>query len=97
LQRNVRGSIRVVGLEFMSLRLFRPPQDLPRRKEGGGGVMSTKPIGMYGETPRVTIGEYSICRQDDTSVWIEHESGEGAQFSDESFEECIKDFYNKHF
>ena len=63
----------------------------------GGGVMSTKPIGMYGETPRVTIGEYSICRQDDTSVWIEHESGEGAQFSDESFEECIKDFYNKHF
>ena len=54
-------------------------------------------IGMYGETPRVKVGKYTICRQDESSVWIEHESGEGAQFPDDLFEECIHDFYSSHF
>jgi len=55
------------------------------------------PIGMYGETPRVKIGKYTICRQDDKSVWIEVEGDEGGQFSDESFEKTIAEYFNKNF
>lgn len=54
-------------------------------------------VGMYGETPRVKVGPFSICRQNDNSVWIECEDGEGAQFSDKLFEQAIRDFYGKHF
>jgi len=40
-------------------------------------------IGMYNETPRVVVGDYSICRQDpdgeNKTVWIEDIlTGEGA-------------------
>lgn len=31
------------------------------------------------------------------SVWIEHESGEGAQFHADSLEKVIKEYYNKNF
>jgi hypothetical protein len=60
-------------------------------------MSDSKKVGMYGETPRVDVGEFSICRQDENSVWIEHESGEGAQFPDEIFEKFLEGFYNKHF
>lgn len=56
-----------------------------------------KPVGMYGETPRVVVGQYSICRQGDNSVWIEHEDGEGAEFNDALFAEFLAEFYNKYF
>lgn len=59
-----------------------------------------KPVGMYGETPRVKIGKYTISRQDDRSVWIEvdegKDEGEGGAFPDTLFEQCIEDFYNKN-
>jgi hypothetical protein len=65
-----------------------------------GGKPERKPSGMYGETPRVKIGKYTISRQDDRSVWIEvdegTDEGEGGAFPDTLFEQCIEDFYNKH-
>ncbi len=56
-----------------------------------------KPVGMYGETPRVQIGKYSISRQGDKSVWIEHDDGEGGEFQDDLFEQFLDEFYNRHF
>lgn len=60
-----------------------------------------KKIGMYGETPRIKVGKFTICRMcpdgEDNSVWIEFADGEGAEFSDELFEEAIASFYAKHF
>ena len=53
--------------------------------------------GMYRETPRVFIGEYSISSDMPGTVWIEHESGEGAQFSVGKLGEVIHTFYKKHF
>jgi hypothetical protein len=53
--------------------------------------------GMYGETPRVQVGQFTICRQSDKSVWIENDDGEGAEFHDDLFEQAIKDFFDKHF
>jgi len=55
-------------------------------------------IGMYGETDRVAVGKYSICRQNpdgkNKSVWIEDtETGEGGEFSDEVFLSAINKFY----
>jgi len=60
-------------------------------------TQTSDPIGMYGETPRVQVGKYSICRQDDNSVFIETDGGEAGSFKDELFEKCIEEFYNKHF
>ena len=56
-----------------------------------------KPVGMYGETPKVKVGKFSICRQDGKSVWIELENGEGGSFSDDLFGKSIEEFFNKHF
>ena len=55
------------------------------------------PIGMYGETPRVQIGKYSISKQDENSIWVEHESGEGSAFKEDLLEKHIDDFYKRHF
>lgn len=61
----------------------------------------SKPIGMYGETPKIKIGKFEICRFDpsgeNNSTWIAHEDGEGGQFSDKLFEKAIDDFFNKNF
>lgn len=35
---------------------------------------------------RVKVGEFTICRMDDNSLWIQKDDGEGGQFSDDSFE-----------
>lgn len=53
-------------------------------------------VGMYGETPRVKVGQFNICRQNDNSVWIETADGEGAQLPDDLFEEAIREFYEKY-
>ena len=45
----------------------------------------------------VVIGDYTICRQDENSIWIQHADGEGAQFSDELFEAAIAQFYDQNF
>ena len=59
-------------------------------------------LGMYAinEDPmfhRVKIGEFTICRQDDKSLWIQDESGEGGQFKEESLAEVIRKYYKEHF
>jgi len=57
-------------------------------------------LGMYGETPRVTIGRYEICEftlPPDDTFWIEIIGGEGAQMSKDSFEPIVSDFFSKHF
>ena len=57
-------------------------------------------IGMYGDTPRVKVGKYIICRQDpdgaNESVWIEEEEETGGEFDDSLFEKCIEEFLNKN-
>ena len=59
-----------------------------------------KKIGMHNETPRLTVGKYTISRQDpggeDKSVWIEFEDGSGGEFHDALFEAAIKEFYDKN-
>lgn len=47
--------------------------------------------------PQVKIGKYTICRQDDESVWIQTDDGEGAQFSDVSFFTAVDEFYRANF
>lgn len=58
-------------------------------------------IGMYGETPQVKIGKYTISRMcpngEDDSVWIQKEDGEGGQFFDTDLEPVIEAFFNKKF
>lgn len=60
-----------------------------------------KVAGMYAVSdpsyPQVKVGRFTICRQDDVSVWIQNEDGEGCQFSDTLFEAAILDFWRKHF
>jgi len=53
--------------------------------------------GMYGQTPRVQVGKYSISEQFNDSVWIEREDGEGAAFSIHVLEERIEALYNLFF
>lgn len=57
--------------------------------------------GMYAviddQCPKITVGEFTICRQDDSSVWISRGDGEGGQFSDVSFEKAIRQFYKDNF
>lgn len=63
--------------------------------------MSKKRIGMYGDTPKLKIGIYTICRMnpdgDDKTIWIESEDGEGAEFNADLFEATIDTFFNKYF
>jgi len=59
-------------------------------------------VGMYKvgdkKYPKVKVGKFTICRQDEVSVWIQaDESGEGGQFSDALFGDVVAAFYDKHF
>ena len=58
-------------------------------------------VGMYEignkDWPQIKVGGFVIALQDDNSVWIQEEDGDGGQFSNESFEEIISEFYNKNF
>lgn len=60
-----------------------------------------KSLGMYEmgnpNYPKVKVGEYTICRQDENSVWIQREDGEGGQFSDSKFVLAIDKFYQENF
>ena len=57
--------------------------------------------GMYGETPRIIIGEFTISEsstsKDNSKIWIEHQSGEGGDFSKKDFEKVLETFYNINF
>lgn len=58
-------------------------------------------LGMYEihnpDYHKVKIGKYTLCRQDENSVWIRREDGEGGQFSDDSLENAIDAFYGEFF
>ena len=45
----------------------------------------------------VHIGDFTIFRYDDTSVWIEAKGGEGGQFPIEALEAVLAAFYAEHF
>lgn len=62
----------------------------------------SKKSGMYGEMPVIKIGKYTIAemsdRENETTIWIENtESGEGGQFSKESFEKTLEKHYKEYF
>lgn len=62
---------------------------------------ASRKVGMYGETPSVKVGEFTLSRmnsdEDCESIWIEHESGEGGEFQENQLEKVIAEFYDKHF
>ena len=45
----------------------------------------------------IRIGKYWIGKSDFHSVYIEHWSGEGANFPEHDIETLIDDYYQKHF
>lgn len=53
--------------------------------------------GMYAvfdpNYPQVKVGRFTICRQDATSVWVQTDEGEGAQFPDDQFERALNAFF----
>jgi hypothetical protein len=59
-------------------------------------------IGMYGETPKIQIGKYTISnmtnKENCTTVWIEDtEGGDGGEFHKDTLAKSIDVFYNKFF
>jgi hypothetical protein len=63
--------------------------------------MTQETPGMYAiadpDYPQVKIKDITICRQDDKSVWVQMDDGEGAQFSDESIYKALKKYYDDNF
>lgn len=58
--------------------------------------------GMYGEMPVIKIGKYTIAEMSDeencTTIWIEDATtGEGGQFSKETFLKTLEKHYLEHF
>lgn len=56
-------------------------------------------LGMYGETPRIIIGQYEICEfmlPPNNCLWIEITGGEGAQITKKSFEPILSRFFKEH-
>lgn len=49
--------------------------------------------------PSITIGEYTISMSihNKENIWIEHESGEGGEFSLKLFHQNITEFYIRNF
>lgn len=45
----------------------------------------------------VKIGQFTIYELTNLSIFIQHESGEGAEFSIEEFEKAVKLFYQTNF
>lgn len=45
----------------------------------------------------VKIGQFTIYQLTNLSVFIQHDSGEGAEFSIEEFEKAVKLFYQTNF
>lgn len=59
-----------------------------------------KKIGMYDETPKVTIGAFTICEMTippGDSVWIEEEGVEGAEIQKSQIQPSLKAFFDLLF
>ena len=71
---------------------------IPKLKQIRDGLKK-KPVGMYGDTPRISIGKFTICEQHippSETVWIEVEGKEGGEFRKEDFEAVIREFFDKN-
>jgi len=59
--------------------------------------MAKDKIGMYGETPQVKIGKYTISRQDpdgaDKTLWISN-GDEGFEIEEDIIEDHIEDIFD---
>lgn len=60
--------------------------------------------GMYGEMPKLQIGEFTIALMSDLpecdSIWIQDErkeGGEGGEFPIKLFEQSVSNFFNNNF
>jgi len=63
-------------------------------------VLRKRKVGMYGDTPRITIGKFIICEQHDPpgeTVWIEEVGEDGSEFRKDMFEKALKKFYDAEF
>jgi hypothetical protein len=63
-------------------------------------VDNKEKIGIYGETPRIKIGEFTICEQTNPprdTVWIENERGERGEFRKDLIEFDIEEIFNKYY
>lgn len=61
--------------------------------------LDKKKVGMYGETPKVTIGNFTICEMTlpaGDSIWIERPEEEGGEFKKSLLEPMLKEFFDKH-
>ena len=59
-----------------------------------------KKLGMYGETPKVTFGQLSICEftlPPGKDVWMQLEDEEGMQMPKAPLEKVLTDWFNKNF
>ena len=64
------------------------------------GCLLDKKIGMYDETPKITIGKFTICEMTipvGDSIWIQEQDEEGGEFKKDGFEPFLKEFFDKNF
>ena len=48
--------------------------------------------------PQVKVGNFTICRQNESGVWIQREdTDEGGEFDDSLFEPTLDEFWKEHF
>ena len=72
-------------------------QDMANFKDFGKKQLS----GMYGEMPKVKLGKFTIAmmsdKQNEDSVWIEDEDGEGGEYKGAKLEKIIGNFVDANF
>jgi hypothetical protein len=58
-------------------------------------------LGMYAmhdmKPGTVRIGDFVLCKQSEGKIWIQHDSGEGGEFSEDSLHASLKKHYDEHF
>lgn len=62
--------------------------------------LQKKKVGMYGDTPTIQIGKFTISEMNappGKSLWFEQEEGEGAEFRKDNFEKVVKQFFDANF
>lgn len=59
-------------------------------------------LGMYAmhdtlKPGTLKIGEFTLCQQSEGKIWIQHDSGEGGEFSEAPLAEYLKKYYEENF
>lgn len=72
-------------------------KNVPMKASDGRTVR--QPSGMYGETPKINVGDFRVCLMGGTGdgLWIESNDGEGGQFHGPCLEDAIKRLWDEHF